>query len=135
MRQQRLQRPLGQGAVSDLPPAGAAHHLDFPGGVRREVVVQHERLGGLPGHVDAVDPLLVIGGAQRHRDQRLGLAPGEERRTVGPGEHTGLDRDRADRLQVAAIDPLRPLQHLLAHDPVLDLFQLLGDVAAPVGML
>ena len=60
VRQQRLQRALGQRAVPDLAAAGAADHLHFARRERREVVVQHERLGRLAGHVDAVDPLLVV---------------------------------------------------------------------------
>ena len=67
VRQQRLQRPLGQRAMPDLAAAGAADHLHLARGERREVVVQHERLGGLAGHVDAVDPLLVVRGAERDR--------------------------------------------------------------------
>ena len=106
VRQQRLERPLGQGAVADLAAAGAAHHLDFAGRERREVVVQHERLGGLAGHVDAVDPLLVVRGAERHGDERLGLAAGEQRRAVGAGQHADLDRDRPDGVEVAAVHPL-----------------------------
>ena len=91
LRQQRLQRALGEGAVPDLAAAGAADHLHLARGVGREVVVQHERLGRLAGHVDAVDPLLVVGGAEGDRDQGLGLAPGEQRRPVGPRQDAGLD--------------------------------------------
>jgi hypothetical protein len=54
---------------------------------------------------------------------------------VGTGEHAGVDRDRPNGLQIAPVDSLRPLQHLLAHDAVLDVLQLLVDVTPAVCVL
>ena len=41
---------------------------------------------------------------KRRHDQRLGLAAGEQRRTVGSRQHAGADIDGAHRLGVAAVD-------------------------------
>ena len=41
--------------------------------------------------------------------------------------------DRADGVEVAAVDPLALVEHLLAHDPVLDVLEHVADLAAPVG--
>jgi hypothetical protein len=49
--------------VTDLATARAAHRPHLAGGERREVVVQHERLGRLGGVVDRIEPLHVIGRA------------------------------------------------------------------------
>ena len=84
------------------------------------------------GHVDGVDALLVVRGAERDGHQRLRLAAGEERRAVGPRQHAGLDRDRPDRVGVPAVDPLALVEHLRAHDAVLDLLELVADVAGLV---
>ena len=45
-----------------------------------------------PAHVDAVDALLVVGGAEGDGHERLRLAAGEERRAVHARKHAGLDR-------------------------------------------
>jgi hypothetical protein len=54
---------------------------------------------------------------------------------MGPRKYAGFDRDGSNRVQVATVDPLRAIQDLLAHDPVLDLFELLVDVPTAVGVL
>jgi len=68
-----LQRALGKVAVSDLAAAGAAHRSHFAGRERREIVVEHERLGRLARLVDAVEALDIVGGAKRDRDKCLRL--------------------------------------------------------------
>ena len=65
--------------MTDLAAAGAAHRSHFAGRERWEVVVQHERLRGLAGFVNAIEPLNVVGGSERDGHERLGLAAGEER--------------------------------------------------------
>ena len=42
---------------------------------------------------------------------------------MGPRQDAGLDADRPDGVEVAAIHPLSALQHLLLHDPVLDVLE------------
>ena len=66
---------LGQGAVADLAPAGAAQELHLAHREGREVVVEHEALLVL-GLLHGVDDLAVLAGAQGDGDQGLGLARG-----------------------------------------------------------
>ena len=51
-----------------------------------------------------LEPLLVIAGAERGGDQRLGLAAGEERRAVGAREHAHLAGDGPDLVVRPAAD-------------------------------
>jgi hypothetical protein len=118
--------------VANLAATGTANHLDFAGRVRREVVVQHERLGGLAQHVDAVDPLFIIGRAQRDRRERLSLAPLEERGAVRPRQQPGVDRDRTDGIEVSPVHPLA-LSSTWPASPVLDVVELGRDVLALSG--
>ena len=80
---------LGQCAVADFAAARAAHEADFADAERREVVVQHEALGGL-ARLQQFDALLVVLGAERGGDQRLRFAAREERRAVGARQHARL---------------------------------------------
>ncbi len=82
-----LQRALGEISVSDLATAGAAHRANFTGRERREVVVEHERLGRLARIVDRVETLHVVRGAERHGDERLRLTAREERGAVRARKH------------------------------------------------
>ena len=75
-RQQADQRALGEAAVADLAALRRSHAAGLAGGVRRHVVVDHEALAVLAR--ERVDDLLVAAGAERHGDQRLGLAAGEQ---------------------------------------------------------
>ena len=84
---------LGQVAVADLAPAGAAHRLVLAGAVGRHVVVVDVALLGLGA--DRVDPLDVRGRPERRDGQRLGLAAGEQARAVRPREEADFDGDRA----------------------------------------
>ncbi|OQA06589.1 MAG: hypothetical protein BWY66_01788 [bacterium ADurb.Bin374] len=93
---------LGEGAVTDLAAAGAAHGLAFAGRERREVVVQQELL--LVLLVDSVDDLRVGCRAQRDDAERLGLAACEQRRAVRAGQEAHGAGDRADVGQAAAVD-------------------------------
>ena len=88
------ERALGQRAVADFAAARAAHEADFADAERREVVVQHEALGGFAG-LQQLDALLVVLGAQRDRHQRLRFAAREQRRAVRARQHAGFDGDLA----------------------------------------
>src|SRR6185437_10776809 len=96
--------------------------------VGREVVVQQEVL--LDRALEAVDELLVVAGAEGRNDQRLRLAAGEQRRAVGARQNADFRGDRANRLQVAAVDAVAGVEHVPADDLGLevvdDLAQLLG---------
>ena len=106
-------------AVADFAPARAAHEADFADAERREVVVQHEALGGLAG-LQQLDALLVVLGAERDRDQRLRFAAREQRRTVGARQHADFDGDLADLVECAAIRTAALLQHLVAEDALFE---------------
>ena len=75
-RQQRVNGAPGELAVADLAPAGRAHPSGLTDRVRREVVVEHEVLPILA--LQRVDVLLILAGAERGDDHRLGLAAGEQ---------------------------------------------------------
>jgi hypothetical protein len=107
-RQHGLDRPLGEGAVTDVAAGRRAEPPDLPDRERREVVVQHEVSVRLA--LQRLDLLLVRLGAERGRDQGLRLAAGEERRAVGSRQVRHLDGDRPDLVA------LRPS----TRDPALD---------------
>ena len=77
----------------------------------------------LVGAVEGVDELLVLAGAQGRDHEGLGLAAGEQRRAVGAGQDADLGDDRADRLQVAAVDARAGVEHVPAHDLRLGLLE------------
>ena len=64
--------------------------------------MQHEAL--LVAFGQRVDGLLVVGAAERRRDQRLRLAAREERDAVGARDDPQLAGDRADVGGAAAVD-------------------------------
>jgi len=93
-RQHRQDRPLGERAVTDLAPLRRADPAGLTGRVRRHVVVVHVALGALG--VERVDHLLHAEHVQRGDPKDLSLAPLEQRRTVHPGQHADLGRERPD---------------------------------------
>lgn len=113
-RQQRDQRALGQAAVADFAALGHADATGFAGGERRHVVVHHEAVAVL-AH-ERVDDLLVLLGAQRGHDQRLGFAAGEQGAAVSARQHAQAHADRAHGAGVAAVDARLAVQDLAAHD-------------------
>ena len=124
-RQQRMDRAPGELAVADFAPLGAAHAAGFADRIGREVIVQQE--GFLVAALQGVDPLLVLAGAQRGHDQRLGLAAGEQRRAVRARQHADFGDDRAHGGEVAAVDALAGVEHVPAHDLGFELLEHAGD--------
>ena len=120
--QQRHERALGERAVADFAPAGAAQELHFADRERREVVVEHEAAVGLALH--RLNLLRVVFRAERRGDERLRLAAREHGRAVDAGQHAGFDPDRTDLIEAAAVEPLAALEDLVAHDLF---FQVLED--------
>ena len=112
--------------MADLAALGRTHEARLAHRERREVVVQHERLAALAG--ERVDDLRVAAGAERGRDERLGLAAREDRRSVGARQRADFDADRADRLEVAAVDARLAGEDHVANQPVLEVVQLGRDL-------
>src|SRR5690606_7233253 len=108
------QSALGQRTVADLTPPRAAQRLRLAGREGREVVVQHEALPRLADQ--RVDLLLVTGGAERGRDDRLRLAALEQRRAVRARQEPDLAGDGTNGGGLAAVDPAPLIEHHLAHD-------------------
>ena len=104
--------------MPDLAPRLPAHALDLAGGVRREVVVQHELVAGFTGQV--VDQDLVALGAEGRHAQHLRLAAREDGRAVGAGQGPRLNPDRAHRAGVSAVGPQVFLQDQAAKFLLLD---------------
>ncbi len=124
-RQHRVDRAPGQLAMADLAPLGAAHTSGFADRVGREVVVQQELL--LVGARQRVDVLLVLAGAERGHHHRLGFAAGEQRRTMGAGQHADFGDDVANRLDVAAVDALAGVEDVPANDLGFQFLEHAGD--------
>ena len=96
--EERLNGLLRQCPMPRFPSVRAPVGLGLTGGKRREIIVEHEGLGDFFAGVDGVDPLLVPGRSQSRDSQRLGLTPGEERRTVSPGKNANLTGDGTEPL-------------------------------------
>ena len=83
--------------------------------------MQHEAL--VPLAADHLDLLLVLGGAERRGDQRLGFAAREDRRAVRAGQDADLDPDRADLVELAPVEAGAPLQDRVAQHLLLQLLE------------
>ena len=90
--------------MADLAPAGAAHEAGLAHAEGRELVVMHEALGFVD--VEAVDALLVPGGAQGEQGEHLGLAPREQAGAVGARRHLDVAVDVPDLVHTAAVGAL-----------------------------
>jgi hypothetical protein len=115
-----------QVAMTDLATLRGAHEACLAHGKRREVVVQHEWLAALAG--ERVDNLRVAPSAEGSRDQRLRLASGEDGGAVGARQRAHLDADRADRLEIAAVDARLAREDHVANQAVLEVVQCGGDL-------
>ena len=95
------QRPLGEGAVTDVAAAGAAQAPHFTDAEWREVVMVDVALAIF--RADRIEPLLLGGRAKRHDGDDLRLTTGEDRRAVGARKVASLDPDRSDLVGAPAI--------------------------------
>ena len=93
--------PFGKATVADFSSTGAPDRPTFPHRERREVVVEHELLAVFVDQ--SIDTLLIASGTERHRDQRLGLATLEQRRTVHLWQKIGFAVDLSQAGVVAAV--------------------------------
>ena len=127
VRDDRLERPLGERAVADVAALRAGHAPRLPDRVRREVVVVHVAAVLLEREV--VDPLALLGGAEREQRHDLRLAAGEEAGAVRARADRHLAGDRADLLLGAAVRPALVDRDLLADEVLVDRLGGLLDVA------
>ena len=70
--------------MPDFPTAGPSQEADLSHTERREIVVKHESLGGIP--TQAVYSLSILTGSQSSSNQCLSLTPGKQGRTMGSRE-------------------------------------------------
>ncbi len=129
--------------MSDLAAPGGAETPDLARAVGREVVVEHEPLGGIATR-HGVELLRVLLRAERDRRERLGLAAREDRRAVEPRKDSDLRGERTDLVLGASVDAEPLLQDVLAdgldlkgveevHEAdCVDLGPLLGDLLEEV---
>ena len=116
--------------MTDLAATGSAQEGDFAHREWREIVVQHEALLGFA--FEGLEPLHVIGGAQRGRDQRLGFAASEDRGAVSAWQHADFDPDIANLIELAAVGATLLLDHLLAEDALAQHFKVALALLAAV---
>ena len=129
-RQHRADGAPGELAVADFAAAGRTHAAGLTDRIGREVVVEKELLLVHAGQ--AVDILLVLAGAERRNDERLGLAAGEQRRTVRARQDADFRDDLADRRQVAAVDAGLGVEDVPANDLGLQFLEHRGDLLGRV---
>src|SRR5690606_6580758 len=122
VRHHRFDAPAREAAMPDLAPLRRADEARLANAVRREVVVQHERLAALA--LERVHDLRVAARAERRHDERLRLAAGEERRAVRPRQDTDLDRYRPNCAGVAPVDSRLAPQDPPADDLLLEPLEL-----------
>src|SRR5690606_28951579 len=127
VRHHRLDTAAGQAAVPDLAALRRADEPGLADAVRREVVVQHERLAALA--LEGVDNLRIAARAERRDDERLRLTAGEKRRAVRPRQHADLDRNGPDRAHVPPVDPPLALEDAAANDLLLEPLELGLDLS------
>ena len=120
----RLQRTLGQSAVPDLPAARGTGGLGFAHRITGEVILVHVALFRL--FVNGVQLLGIPQGAQRAGGQHLGLAPGEQARTMDTGQQAHFRSQRPYVCQAAAVHTLLLIQQHAAHHVFLQLVHALA---------
>ncbi len=104
--------------MADVTPLRAPHEAGLADRVGREVVVVHEPPLLLEREV--VDPLTLLGRAEREQGHDLRLAPREQRGAVGSGGHADLALDRADLVGRAAVRPALLDGDLLPNELLVD---------------
>src|SRR5262249_18500521 len=103
---------LRERAMADFAAARARHASDFADREGREVVVEHEALPRLA--LERLDLLRVVVRSKCAGDERLCFTAGEDGRSVRAGQHAGLNPDRTDLVELAAVETDAMRQHFLA---------------------
>src|SRR5690606_24579088 len=114
-----LDAATGQATVADFTATGTTHASTLAYRLGMEPVVEHE--GVLLLAFQGIEPRRVPGGTQSSHHQGLGFATGEQGGTVGTGQHTDFDVQRAHGTGVAAVDTRLAVDDALAHGAVFDL--------------
>ena len=83
--------------------------------------MQHESLVGFA--FEQIHALVVIGGSERGRDQRLRFAAGEHGRTVSARQKARFDPDRTDLVELALVGTFALVKNLIAEDLFLQLVE------------
>ena len=110
---------MGQVAVADFATAYTALCLGFACAEGGEVIVKQETLAALVEHV--VQDFFVKLGAQRHCRQRLGLAAGEDSRSVRAGNVVHLAPYGTDFGSLAAVETHALVKNAAAHGLFFDI--------------
>src|SRR5690554_6878893 len=118
-RHNRGHATLGQTTVTDFTTARRAHTARFTYGVRREVVVEQERIFTLA--FQGIDGLHVTGGTQSGRYDGLGFTTGEQGRTVNGRQYANFNLDGANSLVVTTIDTRLAFDNLQTNHRLLNL--------------
>ncbi len=116
----------GKLAMTDFAASRRAHAAGLADRIGREIVMQKEAL--LVGALQTIDVLLVLPGAKRRDDQRLRLATGEKRRTMGTRQDAGFRDNRTDRLDIAAVDSDPGVENVPADNLGLQIVKDFGDL-------
>src|SRR5262245_35138076 len=125
-RDDRLECPLRECAVTDVAPLRTSHEARLPDRGGRAVVVVHVAAVLLEGEV--VDPLTFLHRSEREQGHDLRLAAGEERGAVRARAHLHLGRDRADLLLGAPVRTPLVDGDLLADEVLVDRVERALDV-------
>ena len=118
--------------MADLATAGTAEEPRLAHREWREVVVEHEALVVLA--VDVLDLLLVVGGAEGARHQRLGLPAREDDRPVGSRQKPRLGPDGPNLVEPAPVETQAVVEHLVAQHLFLERAERLLGVGATLGV-
>jgi len=105
--------------MTDLAPLRRTDAAGLADAERREVVVQHERFAVLAA--DGVHKLRVAARPQCRDHHGLGLATGEQGRAMRARQEADHRLDRADLVELAAVDAAAVLEDRAANDVGFDL--------------
>ena len=111
--------------MTDLTTLRRTNAAALTGGIRREVVVQHEALAVFTR--ERIDDLLITSGTQGCHNQSLRFTASKQRRTMGARKHARTDGDRTDRARIAPVDPRLAGQNTAANDARLDVEEKIAD--------
>ena len=107
--------------MTDFAAFRCADTAHFAGGIRREVIVQHEAVGVFAAQ--RIDDLLVARCAERGHGQGLRFAACEQCGTVCARQYVGLDIDGAHGACIAAVNARLAGQNLTANHVGFQLFE------------